>query len=128
MLKKIKVDDSYIEEWIPTPEDIKEYAKLSGDYNPIHINLQAVNKLGYKNLIVHGNLTCSVISKVIGMNFPGEGSLILEQSISFHNPIFPYDSIKFDFSVVSVNYELNILEIKAFSIFGIKSKRATHNT
>ena len=39
MIKKFKVGDIYLEEWIPTLDDINNYAKLSGDYNPIHINV-----------------------------------------------------------------------------------------
>ena len=112
MIKEFKVGDVYFEEWVPSVEDVNRYAKLSGDYNSIHINLNTAEKLGYKNIIVHGNLTCSVISRVIGMSFPGEGSIILDQSVSFPNPIFPNDLIKFEFSVLSVNYELSILEIK----------------
>mgnify|MGYP001157552009 FL=1 len=125
MIKKIKVGDIYLEEWIPTLDDINNYAKLSGDYNPIHINLENVKKLGYSKVIVHGNLTCSVISKVIGMHFPGKGSLILDQTVSFPNPIFPNDVIKFEFLVLSVNYELNILEIK---LHAYKSNEEKLNT
>ena len=112
MIKVIKVGDVYLEEWIPSVEDINNYAKISGDYNPIHMNLNTVRKLGHSNVIVHGNLTCSVISKVIGMYFPGQGSLILDQTISFPNPIFPNDIVKFKFVVLSINYELKVFEIK----------------
>ena len=112
MIKKFKVGDIYLEEWIPTLDDINNYTKLSSDYNPIHIKLKTVKKLGCSKVIVHENLTCSVISNLIGMHFPGKGSLILDQIVSFPNPIFPNDLIKFEFIVLSVNYELNILEIK----------------
>ena len=122
MIKKFKVGDIYLEEWIPSLEDINNYAKLSGDYNPIHTSLDTVKKLGYRQVVVHGNLTCSVISKVIGMNFPGEGSLILDQTVSFPHPIFPNDLIKFEFLVLSVNYDLNILEIKLRAYKKIKDK------
>ena len=46
----------------------------------------AAKKIGKNNIIIHGNLTCSIISKIIGMNFPGKGSLILEQKVLFPNP------------------------------------------
>ena len=119
-MNKFKVGDLYIEKWIPTFDAIKKYAELSGDHNPIHIDIAAAKKSGKENIIVHGNLTCSVISKVIGMNFPGNGSVILEQNISFPNPIFPNDVIKFEFLIESVNYNLSIIEIKlkAFKYLG----------
>lgn len=112
MIKNFKVGDVYEEEWVPTFESLKKYAELSGDYNPIHIDIKAAKKLGRENLIVHGNLTCSVISKIIGMNFPGNGSLILEQNIAFSNPIFPNDLINIKFLIESINYNLKVIEIK----------------
>ena len=116
-IKEFKIGQIYTEEWTPTLKDIKKYAKLSGDYNPIHIYKESSEKLGYSANIVHGNLTCSFISKVIGMKFPGKNSLIIEQNISFPNPIYPDDTIKFNFIILSINYDFKVLEIK---IKGIK--------
>jgi acyl dehydratase len=115
-IKEFKIGQKYTEEWTPTLNDIKKYAQLSGDYNPIHIYKESAEKLGYKLNIVHGNLTCSFISKVVGMNFPGKNSLIIEQNISFPNSIYPDDTIKFDFIILSVNNAFKVLEIKVKGI------------
>ena len=112
MKNNLKVGDLHLEEWIPTLEDVKKYTILSGDYNPIHINIEAARNIGKENMIVHGNLTCSVISKIIGMSFPGKGSLILEQNMSFPHPIYPDDLIKIELIIESVNYRLNVVKIK----------------
>ena len=115
MINKFKKGQSYIEEWIPTHKILEKYCQLSGDYNPIHTDLNAAKKIGKNNIIIHGNLTCSIISKIIGMNFPGKGSLILEQKVLFPNPIFPDDLIKFKFIVKEINTQLNtiLLSVKA---------------
>ena len=118
MINKFKEGQSYTEEWIPTLKILKKYCELSGDYNPIHTNLKAAKKIGKNNILIHGNLTCSIISKIIGMNFPGKGSLILEQKVLFPNPIFPEDLIRFKFIVKEINAQLNtiLISVKAYKV------------
>jgi len=120
MKNNFKEGDFYCEEWIPTYDIIKEYSKISGDYNPIHTDIEEAKKIGKDNIIVHGNLSCTIISKIIGMKFPGEGSLILEQNISFPNPIFPNDFIRFEFLIKSINYDLSTIYIKVKALKTIK--------
>ena len=112
MKTNFKVGDTFYEEWTPTIVEVKRFAQLSGDFNPIHIDKTASKFLGFKNVVVHGNLACAYISRVIGMFFPGNGSLLLEQNISFSKPIYPRDSIKFVFKIDSINEYLDLLEIK----------------
>ena len=118
MIYKLKEGQSYTEEWIPTHKAWKKYCELSGDYNSIHTDLNAAKKIGKSNIIIHGNLTCSIISKIIGMNFPGKGSLILEQKVLFPNPIFPDDLIRFKFIVKEINTQLNtiLISVKAHKV------------
>ena len=118
MINNLKIGDTYDEKWSPSYDDLKAFSKLSGDYNPIHLNIDDAKKLGKKDLIVHGNLGCAILSKIIGMNFPGNGSLILEQNISFPNPIYPKDIININLQIRSANYELRVIDIlvRAFKL------------
>ena len=127
MINKFKEGQSYVEEWKPTYGILRKYCQLSGDYNPIHTNIDAAKKIGKDNVIIHGNLTCSMISKIIGMNFPGKGSLILEQKFSFPNPIFPNDLVRFEFSIKEINRRLNtiLVNVKAYKIIKIDNNTKT---
>ena len=71
MKTNFKVGDIFLQKWIPTLEEVRRFAKLSGDFNPIHVDKKASKSLGFKNVVVHGNLACAYISRVIGMFFPG---------------------------------------------------------
>ena len=127
MINKFKEGQSYTEEWMPTHKILKEYCELSGDYNPIHTDLNAAKKIGKDKIIIHGNLTCSIISKIIGMNFPGKGSLILEQKVLFPNPIYPDDLIRFIFIVKEINSKLNtiLISVKAHKVSQINKNIET---
>ena len=118
MIYKLKEGQSYTEEWMPTHKILNKYCELSGDYNPIHTDLNAAKKIGKNNIIIHGNLTCSIVSKIIGMNFPGKGSLIIEQRVLFPNPIFPDDLIRFKLTVKEINTQLNtiLISVKAHKV------------
>jgi hypothetical protein len=61
------------------------------------------------------------------MNFPGKGSLILEQKVLFPNPIFPDDLIRFKFIVKEINTQLNtiLISIKAHKVSEINKNTET---
>ena len=46
-------------------QDLIEYAKASGDYNPIHLNKNFANNIGLDNVIVHGMLIMAHLGKSI---------------------------------------------------------------
>ncbi|CAD8054615.1 unnamed protein product [Paramecium primaurelia] len=69
-----------------TLEDVKNYANLIQDFNPIHLDEQVASQSIFKQRVVHGMLSASLFSTLVGTNFPG--AIYLEQSIFFKAPIF----------------------------------------
>ena len=66
-----------------TAQDVSSFVDLTGDTNPIHMG----GRYAGKKSIVHGMLTASFISTMIGTKLPGEGSLWYEQQIRFLEPV-----------------------------------------
>ena len=48
-LNNFNVGDIYKENWKPTVKDIENFAKFSGDFNPIHNDLKISLNYGFKN-------------------------------------------------------------------------------
>lgn len=71
-----------------TEKDIRVYADIVGDTNPIHLSNEAARSRGFEKQVVHGMLTGSLISTVMGTIFPGEGTVYLEQNLKFINPVY----------------------------------------
>ena len=46
-------------------QNLINYAKASGDYNPIHLDKNFANKIGLNNVIVHGMLIMAFLGKSI---------------------------------------------------------------
>lgn len=70
-----------------TDEDIRAFAAVSGDNNPIHLDEAYAAETPFKGRIAHGILAASFISKVIGTQLPGPGSVYMSQSLNFRAPV-----------------------------------------
>lgn len=85
----MKIGDQFTEEFVITQEMVNQFAQLSGDTNPIHIDPDYAATTRFKRTIVHGIFSVSIISKIMGTKFPGEGSVYLDQVFEFKRPVFP---------------------------------------
>ncbi len=113
---ELKIGDKASFEKTITEVDISLFAGISGDFNPLHINLEAVKKTKYKKRIAHGLLTASLISAVIGTKLPGIGTLYLKQDLGFLAPVFVGDTIKAVVEVKEINVDRNTAVLHTFCL------------
>src|ERR1035437_7861308 len=73
--------------------EVIQFAKNSGDDNPIHLNEEYAKNSIFKQKIVHGFLAGSLISAAIGKNLPGNGTIYLNQTMKFLAPVFMDETI-----------------------------------
>ncbi|MFW9997720.1 MAG: MaoC family dehydratase [Candidatus Odinarchaeota archaeon] len=88
-----------------TEEDIQQFAELSGDTNPVHLNEDYARSTMFKGRIAHGMLTASFISTVIGTKLPGTGSIYLRQTLEFRRPVRIGDTVTAEVEVMAKNDE-----------------------
>lgn len=89
----IQIGDSASLEKNIQEEDIKTFAKLTGDRNPIHMDQSFAENSKFGARVSHGMLTSSFISTLIGMDLPGEGSILTNISLDFKKPVFIGDTL-----------------------------------
>ena len=73
---------------IITQSLVDDFAKISGDYSPIHMNEEFAKSTKFGRKIVHGMLLASLLSRMVGMYLPGKYALYSSQTLEFHNPCF----------------------------------------
>jgi UDP-4-amino-4,6-dideoxy-N-acetyl-beta-L-altrosamine N-acetyltransferase len=91
----------YTHNFLVTHEQIVSFATVTGDCNDIHLSDEFAMNLGFSSKIVHGFLSSSIFSKVFGTLFPGEGTIYLDQSLSFLQPIYPDMPLEANFKIMS---------------------------
>lgn len=96
--------ESAIEKTV-TIEDIKRFAEVSGDFNPVHLDEEFAKKTIFKGRIAHGFLTASFISTIIATELPGPGSIYLKQSLKFLAPVYINEKILVKVRIIEINIE-----------------------
>lgn len=76
-----------------TDDDVAAFAALTGDTNPVHFNKQYAAGTRFKAPIVHGLLSASYISTVLGTKLPGAGAIYLSQTLKFLAPVYHGDTV-----------------------------------
>lgn len=95
-----------------TVGDIKKYADVTGDSNPIHMNAEYAQKSIFGKQIVQGILVSGLVSAVIGTKLPGAGSIYLNQNLFFKAPVFLGDTITAKVIVDDVIVSKGICKLK----------------
>ena len=90
---------------IITEADINDFAKISGDFNPIHIDEEYAKKTRYKKKIAHGLMSASFFSALFGTKLPGSGCVYTSQSLRFKRPIFVGDEVNTVIKIKSIDKE-----------------------
>lgn len=76
-----------------TKEKIKQYAFLSGDFNPIHLDSEEAKRVGFKAPIAHGMLTMGLALDITS-RFTQQGMRVSEYEMSFLKPVFQDETIQ----------------------------------
>ena len=74
-------------------EDVRAFAELTGDRNPVHLDEEYAASTRFGRRIAHGMLGASLISAVLANELPGRGTVYLSQTLRFTAPVFPGDTV-----------------------------------
>lgn len=94
------------------PEEVKTFAELSEDYNPLHLDENFAKTTRFGRRIVHGQLYTSLISALAGTKLPGKGTIYMAQNSRFLAPVFIGDEVTARVQVKSIDTSKNIVKIE----------------
>ena len=122
-LKKIEIGMSVSYSQTVTDSDIKKFAEISGDRNPVHLDEVFAENSRYKKRIAHGLLTASYFSALFGTKIPGEGCVYASQSLKFKRPVYLGDTVTAIVEVTKVDLKKKKVFFK--TICKVKNKVVT---
>jgi 3-hydroxybutyryl-CoA dehydratase len=111
-IEQIKVGDTAEFSKTVSESDVYLYAGITGDLNPAHINETYAKDTFFKTRIAHGMLTAGFISRILGMQLPGPGTIYMRQSLNFLAPVRFGDTITALVEVIDVIAEKNRVRLK----------------
>ncbi|MHC5108738.1 MAG: MaoC family dehydratase [Planctomycetota bacterium] len=85
-----------------TEEDVFNFAHISGDYNPLHIDEEYARRSVFEQRVAHGILTAGIMSTVLGSEIPGVGTIFVELQIRFLKPVYFGDTVKATATVIEI--------------------------
>jgi 3-hydroxybutyryl-CoA dehydratase len=92
------------------PEDVAEFARITSDSNPLHLDEEYAKKTRFGGRVVHGMLGASLISAVIGTKLGGP--IYLSQTLKFLKPVRIGDTLTATANVIAVREDKNIFTLK----------------
>ena len=83
--------------------DVKAFAGISGDYNPVHLSEEYAKNSRFKTRIAHGLLTASFFSAIFGTKLPGEGCVYAGQNLQYKKPVYLGDTVVAKVTVIAID-------------------------
>ena len=106
---------------------VEDFAKISGDFNPLHMDEQFAKKSEFGKRVCHGMLLSSFFSRLVGMYLPGKNALYFSQNLNFVGPCFIGDRIIVKGKVVDKSEATRMIKIKT-TIENIEGKLLIEGT
>ncbi len=103
----LEIGQKYAHSFSYTQEQVDEFARVTGDNNPVHLDEEFAAKSIFKRRIAHGMLGASILSKVFGTLFPGNGTIYLNQTLNFLRPMYVEEEYEAVFEVKELIIDKN---------------------
>ncbi len=108
---EITVSQVYESERVISDEMVVDFARITRDDNPIHLDDEAARKSIFGRRIAHGMLVMGIVSSVLGREFPGPGTVYMRQDAKFLKPVYIDERIRVKITVLEKIEEKNRLRL-----------------
>jgi 3-hydroxybutyryl-CoA dehydratase len=111
-IRELKIGDSAQISKKIAETDINDFARVTGDFNPLHLDQAYAEKTIFKGRIAHGLLSMGLLSTILGNILPGHGTIYLSQEVKFLAPVRIGDTITARVEVIELLPEKNRAKFK----------------
>ena len=97
-----------------TDDDVRRFVEITGDVNPLHVDDAFAAGTRFGRRVLHGMLTASIFSTMVGMLLPGTGAVYRTQTLAFLRPVYVGDTVTAHFVVRAVDRVRHRLDIESW--------------
>ncbi len=97
-----------------TDDDVRRFVEITGDVNPLHVDEDFARATRFGRRVLHGMLTASIFSTMVGMLLPGTGAIYRSQTLRFLLPVRAGETVTAHFVIRSIDRAKHRLEIDSW--------------
>ncbi len=112
MIKNLRIGDTASITKIITQEHVEQFAEISNDRNPIHLDDTFAKTTIFGRRVAHGMLVAGLFSGLLGQTLPGEGTIYLGQTLKFVKPVFIGDEVTASVEITNIREDKPIITLK----------------
>ena len=111
-INELKLGDAAEITKLITEELVNDFARVIGDFNPVHTDQAYAEKTHFKGKIAHGALSIGFLSTVLGNILPGHGTIYLSHEVKFLGPVRIGDTLTVRVEVVELIPQKNRAKLR----------------
>jgi 3-hydroxybutyryl-CoA dehydratase len=111
-ISRLKIGDTASCEVVMNERNVAAFAELAQDDNPLHMDEAAAHACGFPKRVAHGMLALSAISRLIGTQLPGPGSLWVSQEVKFPAPVLVGDVVTARVTVEQISLAVQMVKLR----------------
>lgn len=109
---ELKIGETFSIERQVTDELVRQFADLSGDHNPLHLDDEYAKTTRFGKRIAHGMLSGAFVSAVLGQRISVQKIVYLSQTLKFVAPVFIGDTITTTARVATIRSDKPIVTLE----------------
>lgn len=122
---QLEIGDSFTMKRRLTMEDVRVFAQVTGDDNPLHIDEAYAATTSFGRPIVHGVFLLGLVSKALGRDFPGHGSVAVSIETKFLRPVPVGEEVTILIEVIEKIERFKHIRVKTEGYIDVKGRTKT---
>jgi acyl dehydratase len=95
-----------------TEADVRAFAEITGDYNPLHFDETFAAQTRFGRLVAQGGIAAGLFNALVAMDMPGAGTVFMSQSLTYRAPAYLGDTLTARVEVLSLKPDKPVCQLK----------------
>jgi acyl dehydratase len=108
----LRVGQSATRTKVVTDADLRGYAEITGDYNPLHFDDHFAAQTRFGRRVAQGGITAGLLNALVAMDLPGRGTVFMSQSLTYKAPAYVGDTLAARVEVVSLKPDKPVCQLR----------------
>jgi acyl dehydratase len=95
-----------------TDADLRAYAEITGDWNPLHFDDDFAAATRFGRRVAQGGVTAGLLNALVAMDLPGAGTVFMSQALTYKAPAYVGDTLTARVEVLSLKPDKPVCQLR----------------